>query len=157
MNKISPPYEKLLWSIALPGFGQFLNGKYLKAVVLIALEIVINAGANLNLAIIASFQGDIERAIREVDYQWLMFYPCVYMFGIWDAFRDAGGGQGRHDTLPFVLCAFVGTVGLIYSSSLRIFGVLLGPVWMPMLFAGLGLAVGAALRGALLRADGRTG
>jgi len=154
MNKLSPPYEKLLWSIALPGFGQFLNGKYFKAVVLIVLEIVINSGAKLNLAIIASFQGDIERAIRVVDYQWLMFYPCVYMFGIWDAFRDAGGGQGRHDTLPFVLCAFLGTVGLMYSSSLRLFGALLGPVWLPMLFAAFGLAVGAALRGALLRGDG---
>lgn len=34
--------EKLLWSIALPGFGQLLNGKYLKEILLIVLEFSIN-------------------------------------------------------------------------------------------------------------------
>jgi hypothetical protein len=33
-----------------------------------------------------------------------------------------------------VLTAFFVTVGLIFSSDLMIFGVLLGPVWLPMLF-----------------------
>jgi len=153
MKRNIPPYEILLWSVALPGFGQFLNGKYLKAVVLVALELIINMGANLNLAIISSFQGDIGLAIAQVDYQWLMFYPCVYMFAIWDAYKDAGGVQGRHDTLPFVGCAFIGTVGLIFSTKFRLFGSLLGPVWSPMLFAGGGLLIGAALRRSLMRRE----
>ena len=33
------PTEKLLWSIALPGFGQMLNGKYVKGILLIILEL----------------------------------------------------------------------------------------------------------------------
>ncbi len=150
MKRNIPPYEMLLWSVALPGFGQFLNGKYWKAVVLILLELIINMGANLNLIIMSSFQGEIELALRQVNFQWLMFYPCVYMFSIYDAFKDAGGAQGRHDTLPFVGCAFVGTVGLMFSTKFRIFGVLLGPMWCPMLFAGVGLLAGAALKYFLL-------
>ncbi len=34
--------EKLFWSIALPGFGQLLNGKYLKGGLFIFLEFLIN-------------------------------------------------------------------------------------------------------------------
>ncbi|MBU8878855.1 hypothetical protein BGM26_07630 [Bacillus sp. FJAT-29790] len=30
--------EALLWSIALPGFGQFLNGKPIKGIVFVFLE-----------------------------------------------------------------------------------------------------------------------
>jgi hypothetical protein len=140
------PAEVLLWSIALPGLGQLLNKKYFKAFLLLILEFVINIGARLNLAIMYSFKGDIYAAISHTNYQWLMFYPCVYMFGIWDSYKDAGGGQSPYATLPFVFCAFLGTVGLMYSDSLRIGGVLFGPVWLAMLFAFLGIGLGQLLR-----------
>ena len=44
--------EKVLWSIALPGFGQLLNGKFLKGLLLILLEFLINVQSNFNQAII---------------------------------------------------------------------------------------------------------
>jgi len=146
MNQPRPPVESLFWSIALPGLGQFLNGKYVKAIVLLALELMINSGSRLNLAIMFSFQGDLEAAARHVDYQWLLFYPCVYVFSVWDAYRDAGGGLAPYAAFPFVFCAFVTTVGIMYSSKLRLFGVLLGPVWLPMLFAAVGVGVGFAVK-----------
>ena len=40
--------EKLLWSIALPGLGQLLNGKYIKGIVLIFLELLVYVQGNLN-------------------------------------------------------------------------------------------------------------
>ena len=98
------PYEKLLWSIALPGFGQLLNGKYIKGILFIFLEFLVNVQANFNEIIILSFQGDIEKAIVQADYQWLMFYPCLYFFAIWDAFKD-GGGRKRTFFLSSV-CVF---------------------------------------------------
>jgi TM2 domain-containing membrane protein YozV len=55
--------EVLLWSIALPGFGQFLNGKLIKGIVFVFLEFLINVNANFNVVIISSFQGEIEKAI----------------------------------------------------------------------------------------------
>lgn len=140
------PVEILLWSVALPGFGQLLNQKYIKGVILIVLEFIINNRANLNQIIIHSFQGDIEAAVIQTDYQWLMFYPCVYMFGIWDGFRDAGGETRKFAYLPFVLGAFFGTVGIIYSNRLKIGTILLGPVWLPMLFAFIGIGIGLGLK-----------
>lgn len=138
--------EKLLWSIALPGFGQFLNGKYVKGIGIVGLEILINVQANFNNVIISSFQGDIGKAIGQTDYQWLMFYPCLYFLAMWDAYKDAGGGKGEYSFLPFVFTAYFVTVGCIYSSRFRLFGVLLGPVWLSMLCVIPGLTFGLILR-----------
>ncbi|MBY0089368.1 hypothetical protein BTA37_25070 [Priestia megaterium] len=139
------PYEKLLWSIALPGFGQLLNGKLFKGTVLLILEFLINVQANFNEAIISSFQGNIEKSIEQVNYQWLMFYPCLYFFAMWDAYKDAGGENEKYSFLPFVSAAYFVTVGCIYPSNFRLFGVLLGPVWLPMLSVIPGLIVGVIL------------
>ncbi|WP_405098680.1 hypothetical protein [Oceanobacillus sp. FSL H7-0719] len=134
------PKEVLLWSIALPGFGHFLNGKYFKGIVLIFLEFLVNVKGNINLVIIFSFQGEIEQAIQHADYQWLMFYPCLYFFAIWDAYRDAGGGKEPYSFLPFVFSAYFMTVGVVYSSKL------LGPIWLPILSIIPGLIVGFLLQ-----------
>ncbi|MFB5191863.1 hypothetical protein [Alicyclobacillus fastidiosus] len=136
--------ERILWSIAIPGFGQFLNQKYLKGIALILLELLINNGSHLNQIILLSFQGRISQAISTTNYQWLMFYPCVYMFGIWDAYKDAGG-TAPFAYLPFVLTAFFGTVGIMYSPLVRWNGRLLGPVWFPMLSSTIGLLLGILL------------
>ncbi|TXK76975.1 hypothetical protein [Paenibacillus sp. N3.4] len=144
MNNKSNKIEKLLWSIALPGFGQFLNRKYIKAITLIILEFIINTNSHLNMIIIYSFLGDITAAIDTTDYHWLMFYPCLYMFGMWDAYKD-GGETAAYAYLPYALGAFLGTVGLIYSTDLKLFGVLWGPVWLAMLFAFIGIGIGILL------------
>lgn len=138
--------EALLWSIAFPGFGQFLNGKYIKGIVIVSLEFLVNVQANFNGVIISSFQGDIEKAIMQADYQWLMFYPCLYFFAMWDAFKDAKGEKVIHSYLPFVFTAYFVTGGCIYSSKFRLFGMLLGPVWLPMLCVIPGITVGLVIK-----------
>ncbi|MCK6208457.1 hypothetical protein [Bacillus infantis] len=143
--------EKLLWSIALPGFGQFLNGKVIKGIVFVILEFMVNVQANFNVMIIASFQGDIQNAIAQADYQWLMFYPCLYFFAMWDAYKDAGGGREKYSFLPFVFSAYFVTVGCIYSSNFLLFGILLGPVWLPMLCVIPGLVVGIIIKKGLTK------
>ncbi|HEY0827144.1 MAG TPA: hypothetical protein VGE40_03540 [Bacilli bacterium] len=145
MNK-SNVLEKILWSVALPGFGQFLNGKYIKGLLFIALELIINVNSNFNEVIMLSFQGDITGSIRATDYQWLMFYPCVYMFALWDAYRDAGGGKDTFAFVPFVVAAYLNTVGVIYSDTFMILGILPGPIWLPMLFCFLGFAAGMVIQ-----------
>jgi hypothetical protein len=126
-------HEMLFWSIALPGFAQFLNRAYLKGITLIAMEFIVNVQSQLNLAIIYSFQGDTLRAVEVTNYQWLMFYPCTYLFAIWDAYRDAGGGKGGYSFLPSVTSAYFGTIGVIYSSTFRLYDFLLGPIFLPIL------------------------
>ncbi len=154
MNRTNP-IEALLWSIALPGFGQLLNGKYIKGLLLIALEVLINVQSNLNTVIISSFHGDIERAISQADYQWIMFYPCVYMFGIWDAYKDASGDWTRFGALPFVFGAYFGTIGVVYSPVLQIRGTLIGPIWLGL--SGFLIGVGVGIIFSALFRSGKSG
>ncbi|WP_328701097.1 hypothetical protein [Aquibacillus kalidii] len=144
MSHIKKPkkHEALIWSIALPGFGQFLNNKLYKGSIFILLEVLVNVLSNFNLAIIYSFTGDIQKAIDVTNLQWLMFYPCLYMFAIWDAYRDAEGEIKPYSYIPFAFSAFFITVGLIFSTKLKVMGVVLGPIFLPILSLVPGLAVG---------------
>ena len=65
----------ILWSIALPGFGQFLNGKLFIGTVFLILEFLINVQGKFNEVNISSFHGEIEKAIGKADLQWLKSYP----------------------------------------------------------------------------------
>jgi hypothetical protein len=80
------------------------------------LEFLIHVQANFNEAIILSFRGDISLAIQQTDYPWFMFYPYLYSFAMWDAFKDARGGKDRYSFLPFMFGAYFVTIGVIYSS-----------------------------------------
>jgi hypothetical protein len=143
--------EKVLWSIAIPGFGQLLNGKYLKGVILIILEFVVNVQAKINTIIVLSFLGETEMAVKQANYQWLMFYPCVYLFGIWDAYRDSKNPKPPLLAIPFAISAYVETIGVIYSKVFRINGVLLGPIFLPMICIFLGLGIGFIIRHFILK------
>ena len=139
------PIEVLFWSIAFPGFGQFLNRKIIKGIIFILLEIIINVQSRFNEIIVLSFHGETEQALSITNFQWLMFYPCLYFYGMWDAYRDAGGVKHKFSFLPYAFCAYFVTVGLIYSPKLSVFGFLFGPVWLPMLFVIPGIIVGNIL------------
>ena len=138
--------EKVLWSIAFPGFCQILNGKFLKGIVFISLEILINVKSGLNVAIILSFNGNTEMAVKQTNYQWLMFYPCIYIFAIWDAYRDSIRYRVPYAFLPFVFSAYVGTIGVIYSPVFKIRNVLFGPIWLPIACLFLGALIGKYIR-----------
>lgn len=148
--------EKLLWSIAFPGFAQLLNGKYVKGIIFILIEIVVNVKGNFNQVIMLSFLGDIEAAIEQTNYQWLMFYPCLYFFAAWDAYKEAGGGKSPYAYLPFVFSAYFVTVGLMYSPVVKIYGVKLGPVWLPILSCFVGVGIGLLIRKIILLASKKT-
>lgn len=138
--------ERTLWSIAFPGFGQILNRHLSKGVLFIVLEFVINTKARINMAMIASFYGNTELAVKQTDYQWFMFYPCIYVFAIWDAYKNAESQTPDFSFLPFVISAFLGTIGVIYSPTVKILGFLLGPIWLPIICIFVGTFIGVAIR-----------
>jgi len=142
--------EVLLWSIALPSFSQLLNGKYIKGIIFIFLEFIINIYSNFNEIILMSFNGNIHQAIETANYQWLMFYPCLYFFGMWDAFKDAGGGKIKFSFVPFVFLAYFVTLGCIYSPKFKLFGIVLGPVWLSLISVIPGFIIGMVFRKILL-------
>lgn len=83
-------FERLFWSIAFPGFGQLLNHQFLKGIVFIVLEMVVNTNAHFNRVIQLSFNGEMRMAVAAADIDWLMFYPCIYFYSMWDAYKNAG-------------------------------------------------------------------
>jgi hypothetical protein len=145
MKKLSK-LEAVLWNVAFPGFSQLLMGQYVKGILFVILEFVMNVKSNFNHAILFSFNGAIEHAEDIINYQWLMFYPCVYLFSIWDAYRTAMTTEDRYAFLPFVFAAYFVTVGLMISQKVSIFGIHPGPVFLPMLFLIPGILVGFLLK-----------
>lgn len=143
--------EKILWSIAFPGFGQLLNKQIIKGILFMALEFIINVKSKLNEAIVLSFQGKVESAVKVADYNWLMFYPCIYMFAIFDAYKNSSKTEVPFSYLPFVFSAYLGTVGVVFSQSFMLNGVLLGPVWFPIICLILGICIGYIIRWFMIR------
>lgn len=156
MSIVGSGTEKMLWSIAIPGFGQFLNGKYLKGIILIFLEVLINVKANINTIIVSSFYGQTELAVSQANYQWLMFYPCVYIYSIYDAYKDGSESIPPFIALPFAIAAYVETIGVIYSRTFRIYGVLIGPIFLPMVCIFIGLGIGFIMRFLILKYFAKT-
>lgn len=150
MKKLSKS-EALLWNIALPGFSQLLMGQTVKGIIFMGLEFLINVNSHFNIAILYSFTGEIALACSAVNYQWLMFYPCLYMFALWDAYRSAMPQDEIYSYLPFVFGAYFLTIGLIFSGKGSILGNMFGPVFSPMLFLIPGLLIGYLIRYILLR------
>ncbi|CAH2715491.1 hypothetical protein BACCIP111895_02675 [Neobacillus rhizosphaerae] len=145
MKKMSR-LEAVLWNIAFPGFSQLLTGHYIKGVLFVVLEFIMNVKSRFNQAIMFSFLGEIERAEAVTNYQWLMFYPCVYMFSLWDGYRTAMPEDEKYSYLPFVFGAYFVTVGLILSRKVIIFDLYFGPVFLPMLFLIPGLLIGLLIK-----------
>ncbi|WP_346274871.1 hypothetical protein [Halobacillus naozhouensis] len=77
------------WSAAFLGFGHLLLSKYLRGYVLVLWEIIINISANINLAMIYSFQGQFDLAKQVVEPRWMLLYIPVYIYGFWDSYRTS--------------------------------------------------------------------
>lgn len=123
-------------------FCSTLEPKIYKRYYLYNIEVIINVTTNFNFAIMFSFHGNIGNAVEKTNYQWLMFYPCLYFFAMWDAIREAKGTTAPFSFLPFVITAYFVTIGLIYSSKIKIVGILLGPVFLPIFFSIPGMFLG---------------
>lgn len=144
------PLEMVFWSIAFPGFGQILNGRIVKGFVFLGLEFLINVNGNINQAILYSFLGETRQAIEIANYQWMLFYPCVYIFAIWDAYRDAGATTFRYSFLPSVCSAYFGTIGVILSPVFTFFAITFGPIWLGILGMLIGAVIGVGMKWILL-------
>jgi hypothetical protein len=145
-NKSISKLEAILWSIALPGFPQLLKNSIIKGIFFVALEFLINVQSNFNEGIRLSFLGETRLAAEVINYQWLMFYPCLYMFAMWDAFKSAEGERDKYAFLPFVCTAYTVTTGLMLSPRIFINEIFIGPIFFPMLCVLPGVGAGLLLK-----------
>lgn len=83
------PWVIVWWSAAFPGLGHLLLAKYFKGYVLFFLEVIVNNGAHVNMALLYTFTGRFEEAKNVLDPRWLLLYLPAYLFAIWDSYRIA--------------------------------------------------------------------
>ena len=83
----SNPWAAAWWSAALPGFGQLYLGSYVKGLLFMSGEILINTMGRINLAIFYTFTGNFEKANNVFSERWGIFYMAVWVISIWDAYR----------------------------------------------------------------------
>ncbi len=138
--KLTRARTALFWSITFPGFGQFYNHQYIKGFFFIVLEFLINLQGEVNRAIIYSFHGEFALASEVANWNWLLFYPCIYIFGMAESYYQAHLKENQAFSeaqfVPFILAAMIGTIGTIYGLRWG-----LGPI-----FNGLiGMMAGAIL------------
>lgn len=143
-------FQSIMWSIALPGFSQLLTGQNYKGTLFVLTEITINVCSNFNKAIMYSFLGEFSNASEVINYQWLMSYAFLYFFAMWDAYKYEMPENEELAFLPFASAGAFVTIGLIYSNDIKLFGQVIGPVFMPMIFVIPGVIFGFLIRYLLL-------
>ena len=145
------PWAAALWSAALPGFGQLYNRDYLVGLLLLFLEMTVNLKSRLNLVIFYTFNGQFAQSLAVADLQWLLFYPCLYAFAVWQAHQSALEHNRRLEACglprPSPLTRFSGP--LLGAAAGGTLGVIWGLAGSPLLGGLAGLAAGLLL-GALL-------
>ncbi|GAB6179674.1 hypothetical protein JCM14036_09930 [Desulfotomaculum defluvii] len=83
------PWSSLIWSALLTGFGHLYTSKALKGIILFGWMVAIIIFSKINHAIIYTLIGEFERVNKVLDYQWLLFFPSIYVFAMWDSYNDA--------------------------------------------------------------------
>ncbi|WHH61576.1 hypothetical protein [Petroclostridium sp. X23] len=83
----SHPWTALWWSAALPGFGHMHLGAYIRGLMFMIGEILINLEGHLNLAIFYTFTGNFEKANHVLNERWSLFYAGIWVFALYDVWR----------------------------------------------------------------------
>ncbi|MEW9667856.1 hypothetical protein [Ammoniphilus sp. 3BR4] len=147
--KISRAQIALLWSLTFPGFGQIYNRQVLKGFTFILLEFIVNWLGGVNRAILYSFHGEFSLASQTANWDWLLFYPCIYIFGAGEAFYQAyyqeTGNSAKKLLFPFILAAMTGTIGTIYGYRWG-----LGPIFNGLIGMVLGALIGRFISKSLI-------
>jgi TM2 domain-containing membrane protein YozV len=82
------PYLAALWSAIIPGFGQLYLDRGLKALCMMAWYLTVIFQSNLSMAALHILRGEMAQATAVIDFQWFLFWPSIFMFGIVDAYHD---------------------------------------------------------------------
>ncbi|HLN65354.1 MAG TPA: hypothetical protein VK464_27850 [Symbiobacteriaceae bacterium] len=76
------------WSAVMPGLGHMYSNRMIKSFVLTGWYLAVVLKSGLTLAAFHTLLGHFELAKTFIDYQWLLFWPSIYIFGIVDAYSD---------------------------------------------------------------------
>ncbi|GIQ70387.1 hypothetical protein DUZ99_15430 [Xylanibacillus composti] len=125
-----------LFSMFMPGFGQFYNNQIFKGLLFVIFEHFDNHTGHINQAIHLDFMGHHQEAIAVTDYQNMLFYAPFYVYTVWDAMYHAKPGLDKaKSAIPFIIAAISGELASIYSSLFPFPTLTVGLIMIiPMLF-----------------------
>ncbi|WP_042374866.1 hypothetical protein [Neobacillus jeddahensis] len=117
------PNAALCWSMLLPGFGQLYNKDYFLGITLLALEIIINLHAHLNLVLFDSFNGDVFASHHSINYSWGLFYPALYGYAMWQAYNAAKANNRKLIGEPVATRTYLSGffIGIVLGMDLGLF------------------------------------
>ncbi len=140
------PVAALVWSFALPGFGQIYNGQLVLGIILVLLELIINQYSLLNISIFYSFHGDFQLGHDVINYQWGMYYPSIWAFSMWHAYNKSISinhylNEGKNKKIYLTGFFFGGVFGMnlgiywhvFFLSTIGSFSFLASPVFSGLL------------------------
>jgi TM2 domain-containing membrane protein YozV len=127
-----------LFSMLMPGIGQFYNGQFLKGAFILIVEHYNNFFGNINKAIQLDFNGLHQQAIDVANFDFILFYPGFYAYAVWDAWFYAKPDAGKTKTaIPFLIGGFLGEFGAIYASKLAIPTLTVGLIMIIPMLCGM--------------------
>ncbi|GGB53661.1 hypothetical protein GCM10011409_34110 [Lentibacillus populi] len=156
-NTYKSPIAAMLWSLALPGFGQLYNGDFLLGIILMVWEVILNLQSHLNLGIMYTFKGDFEKVDQLLNFEWGLFYPSVFSFSLWQAYNRAKAINHRHqynkELKRVYLTGFF--IGLVTGMNMGInwhegFLSTISPIFETPVFSGIVYGLTCAFVGHLL-------
>jgi TM2 domain-containing membrane protein YozV len=151
-QKYKSPILAFFWSFMMCGFGQFYNEQYIFGTVLLLCEGFVNVFSKLNVSIMHSFHGNIQMAHDVINFKWGLFYPSLYVFGIWQAYnkaiilnyqRKGKEPPKKTDLTGFCLGLAIGmNIGVAWHphflAGVRFFEVFISPVFNGILLGVIG-------------------
>ena len=82
------PLMSAFFSLMVGGMGQIYNLQFIKGFILLGWMMVINYYSQLN-HLIGKLVSGHEIYLYQIDWQWLLFYPSILGFCIWDSYVGA--------------------------------------------------------------------
>ncbi|QDP39656.1 hypothetical protein [Radiobacillus deserti] len=108
-------WKVVIFSLVMPGLGQWLNKQYLKSIFFICIEHILNRLAYINKALYFDLNGLHEEALSIVNVEYAMFYPGIYVLCALDSLLHVKETNNSVFLYWFALAGLLGTVGVIYA------------------------------------------
>ncbi|MBO7744796.1 hypothetical protein I8J29_11350 [Paenibacillus sp. MWE-103] len=106
----------VICSIIMPGFGQLFNRQYVKALILLLIELGLNSTIHLNRIIRLDMLGHDEKIFQSASMEIAHFYPGFYVMSVWDAFASARPyPPDSRAIIFFQVAGLTGTLCVIFS------------------------------------------
>lgn len=91
------PWVAAFWAAVLGGAGHFHNMQLSKGAMLMAWHLAIWLNSGMSRAVVFTLLGRTDLIPEVINYEWLLFWPSIHMFNVWNAWVDCVGSNNLYD------------------------------------------------------------